>query len=120
MKKYKSLPMKRFGKTEEGAVFYSLLAKELLHNRNCFRGHRRAQFDAAESGYVTPQNIYLRKSIQSMKTIGIIGGGQLGRMMTQAAKKMGFAVTVLDPGENPPAGQVADKQIVGPGTTLKS
>lgn len=48
-----------------------------------------------------------------MKTIGIIGGGQLGRMMTQAAKKMGFAVTVLDPGENSPAGQVADKQIVG-------
>ena len=48
-----------------------------------------------------------------MKTIGIIGGGQLGRMMTQAAKKMGFAVIVLDPGENSPAGQVADKQITG-------
>ena len=32
-----------------------------------------------------------------MKTIGIIGGGQLGRMMTQAAKKMGFHVIVLDP-----------------------
>jgi len=48
-----------------------------------------------------------------MKTIGIIGGGQLGRMMTQAAKKMGFDVIVLDPGENSPAGQVADKQIIG-------
>jgi 5-(carboxyamino)imidazole ribonucleotide synthase len=48
-----------------------------------------------------------------MKIIGIIGGGQLGRMMTLAAKKMGFSVTVLDPGENSPAGQVADKQIIG-------
>ncbi|EDM25217.1 phosphoribosylaminoimidazole carboxylase ATPase subunit [Lentisphaera araneosa HTCC2155] len=48
-----------------------------------------------------------------MKTIGIIGGGQLGRMMTQAAKKMGFHVIVLDPGENSPAGQVADSQILG-------
>ena len=48
-----------------------------------------------------------------MKTIGIIGGGQLGRMMTKAAKKLGFNVTVLDPGEDSPAGQVADKQIVG-------
>lgn len=48
-----------------------------------------------------------------MKTIGIIGGGQLGRMMTKAAKKLGFNVTILDPGENSPAGQVADKQIIG-------
>ena len=48
-----------------------------------------------------------------MKTIGIIGGGQLGRMMTQAAKKMGFHVIVLDPVDNSPAGQVADSQITG-------
>jgi 5-(carboxyamino)imidazole ribonucleotide synthase len=45
--------------------------------------------------------------------IGIIGGGQLGKMMAQKAKKMGFYVTVLDPTPNCPAAQVADKQIVG-------
>lgn len=44
--------------------------------------------------------------------IGIVGGGQLGRMLTQAAKQMGFKVTVLDPTPNSPAGQVADAQIV--------
>jgi phosphoribosylaminoimidazole carboxylase PurK protein len=44
--------------------------------------------------------------------IGIIGGGQLGRMMTQEAKKMGFYVTILDPTSKSPAGQVADRQIV--------
>jgi phosphoribosylaminoimidazole carboxylase PurK protein len=48
-----------------------------------------------------------------MKTIGIVGGGQLGRMLTDAAHTLGYAVTVLDPTPNSPAGQVADKQIVG-------
>jgi 5-(carboxyamino)imidazole ribonucleotide synthase len=47
------------------------------------------------------------------KRIGIVGGGQLGRMLAQAAQKMGYFVTVLDPGENSPAGQVADAQILG-------
>ena len=32
-------------------------------------------------------------------TIGIIGGGQLGKMMAQSAQKMGYKVIVLDPNE---------------------
>lgn len=47
-----------------------------------------------------------------IRTIGIIGGGQLGRMFTLAAKSMGFDVITLDPQERSPAGQVADDQIV--------
>jgi 5-(carboxyamino)imidazole ribonucleotide synthase len=43
--------------------------------------------------------------------IGIIGGGQLGKMMAQEAKKMGFFVTVLDPTPVSPAGQIADQEI---------
>ncbi len=46
------------------------------------------------------------------KTIGIIGGGQLARMMALAAKEMGYAVGILYPKENCPAAQVADWQIV--------
>lgn len=45
-------------------------------------------------------------------SIGIIGGGQLGKMMTVAAKKLGFSVVILDPTPDAPAGQVADRQIV--------
>lgn len=45
-------------------------------------------------------------------SIGIIGGGQLGRMLTFAAKQLGFYVVILDPTEKSPAGQVADEQIV--------
>ena len=45
-------------------------------------------------------------------TIGMIGGGQLGRMFTIAAKYLGYKVIVLEPSENSPAGQVADEQLV--------
>ncbi|HHD83420.1 MAG TPA: ATP-grasp domain-containing protein, partial [Campylobacteraceae bacterium] len=45
--------------------------------------------------------------------LGIIGGGQLGKIISQKAKKMGFHVTILDPTFNCPAAQVSDKQIVG-------
>ncbi|WP_245976733.1 5-(carboxyamino)imidazole ribonucleotide synthase [Oceanobacillus arenosus] len=47
-------------------------------------------------------------------TIGIIGGGQLGRMMAIAARYMGYKVAVLDPTPNCPTAQVADKQIIAP------
>ena len=42
------------------------------------------------------------------KTIGIIGGGQLGRMMALAAKEMGYKIAVLDPTKHSPCAQVAD------------
>ncbi len=42
-------------------------------------------------------------------TIGIIGGGQLGRMLSVAASRLGFRCHIYEPGTNPPAGQVADQ-----------
>lgn len=45
--------------------------------------------------------------------LGIIGGGQLGKIMSNKAKKMGFHVTILDPTFNCPAAQVSDKHIMG-------
>jgi 5-(carboxyamino)imidazole ribonucleotide synthase len=46
-------------------------------------------------------------------TIGIIGGGQLGRMMALAAKAQGFRIAVLEPTPDSPCGQVADFEIIG-------
>src|SRR5699024_11874648 len=46
------------------------------------------------------------------ETIGINGGGQIGRMMSNAAKYMGYQVIVLDPTTNCPTAQVADGQII--------
>jgi len=45
--------------------------------------------------------------------IGVIGGGQLAKMMTQKAKKLGYEVVVLDPAPDSPAGQMADEEITG-------
>lgn len=45
--------------------------------------------------------------------IGIIGGGQLGRMLVARAQKLGCQPVVLDPTPNSPAGQVSGHQIVG-------
>src|SRR3990167_5847739 len=44
--------------------------------------------------------------------IGSVGGGQLGRMLGFAAKRLGFYVSVINPTPNSPAGQVVDNQIV--------
>ncbi|CAN7232585.1 5-(carboxyamino)imidazole ribonucleotide synthase [Brevundimonas sp. LjRoot202] len=45
-------------------------------------------------------------------TLGILGGGQLGRMLSQAASRLGFNVVILDPEENCPAARVSQGQIV--------
>ncbi|HEX3468400.1 MAG TPA: 5-(carboxyamino)imidazole ribonucleotide synthase [Candidatus Elarobacter sp.] len=47
-----------------------------------------------------------------IRTIGILGGGQLGRMLTLEAKRMGFRAVTLEPLPDSPTGQVADEQIV--------
>jgi len=44
--------------------------------------------------------------------VGIIGGGQLGKMIAQEARRMSFKVIVLDPTECCPASGIADEQIV--------
>ena len=44
-------------------------------------------------------------------TIGVLGSGQLGRMLALAARRMGYRVHTLSPGEDTPTGQVADLEI---------
>ncbi len=43
--------------------------------------------------------------------LGLLGGGQLGRMFCMAAQSLGYRVCVLDPGEDSPAGTVADRHL---------
>ncbi len=50
--------------------------------------------------------------MKAVETIGVIGGGQLGRMFALDAKRMGYYVITLDPQEASPCGQVADEQII--------
>ena len=48
------------------------------------------------------------------RTIGILGGGQLGRMFAIAARRMGYRVHALDPAPDCPTGQVADVEWSAP------
>jgi 5-(carboxyamino)imidazole ribonucleotide synthase len=48
-----------------------------------------------------------------IEKIGIVGGGQLGQMLTQAAQPMGFEVTVVEKALDCPAAQAGAKQIQG-------
>ena len=45
-------------------------------------------------------------------TIGIIGGGQLGRMLAMAAARLGYRTVVLEPQADCPAAQVCNRQII--------
>lgn len=45
--------------------------------------------------------------------VGVLGGGQLGRMLCQAASQMGIKVIVLDPAEDCPASAIAHDHMVG-------
>jgi 5-(carboxyamino)imidazole ribonucleotide synthase len=51
------------------------------------------------------------KKILPGSTIGVLGGGQLGRMMALAGRHMGYRFVTLDPTPDSPCGQVADSQI---------
>jgi 5-(carboxyamino)imidazole ribonucleotide synthase len=53
-------------------------------------------------------------------TLGVLGGGQLGRMFTAEAHRMGYRVLVLDPDPNAPAGQLADFHIARPWTDVEA
>ena len=53
-------------------------------------------------------------------TIGVLGSGQLGRMLAIAARNMGYRVHTFSPAEDTPTGQVADKEIRADYTDLEA
>lgn len=55
---------------------------------------------------------YPTKKILPGSTIGVLGGGQLGRMLALSGRHMGYRFVTLDPTPDAPCGQVADRQIV--------
>jgi 5-(carboxyamino)imidazole ribonucleotide synthase len=54
-----------------------------------------------------------RVPIAPPATIGLLGGGQLGRMLALAARTMGYRIAVMDPDPSCPAAAVADRVIIG-------
>lgn len=56
----------------------------------------------------------MTETLKPGATIGILGGGQLGRMLSVAASRLGFRCHIFEPGAEPPAGQVAWKVTTAP------
>jgi 5-(carboxyamino)imidazole ribonucleotide synthase len=50
--------------------------------------------------------------INGIKTIGIVGGGQLGKMMILDAKRLGIKIVTLDPSGDCPSASISDKMII--------
>ena len=58
--------------------------------------------------------LFNRGMIEPGSTIGVLGGGQLGRMTGQAASTFGYGFVVYEPQSKSPAGHVADLEINAP------
>ena len=56
--------------------------------------------------------------MSAVKTIGIIGGGQLGLMIIEQAHLLGARTICLDPAEDAPAFKISDERIVA-GSTIR-
>ncbi|QJF52233.1 5-(carboxyamino)imidazole ribonucleotide synthase [Roseobacter ponti] len=56
----------------------------------------------------------MTEPLRTGATIGILGGGQLGRMLSVAASRLGLRCHIYEPSDNPPAGQVADAVTTAP------
>ena len=62
----------------------------------------------------------MTRAILPGSTIGVLGSGQLGRMLALAARTMGYRVHTFSPAEDTPTGQVADKEIQADYTDLEA
>jgi len=61
-----------------------------------------------------------RDPIRPGATVGVLGGGQLGRMFAMAARRLGYRVHTLSPDTDTPAGQIADVEISAPYDDLEA
>ncbi len=66
---------------------------------------------AAPAGAAAP--LAAATPLEPPAVIGILGGGQLGRMLGLAARRMGYRLCILDPDPDCPAAAVADEVVVG-------
>lgn len=106
-----------FGRTPQSeeilvAALVGLIYGWALWGYASLEGVRERQYNEEEMKPKMKQS----KPILPPAMLGILGGGQLGRMFTVAAKTMGYQVTVLDPDPHAPAADFADVHLCAPFT----
>lgn len=62
----------------------------------------------------------MSRAVQPGATVGVLGSGQLGRMLAIAARRMGYRVHVFSPEADTPTGQVADVEVTAPYDDLEA
>lgn len=62
----------------------------------------------------------MNEAILPGATLGVLGGGQLGRMFTLAARRMGYRINVFAPEDDTPAGQIAYREFRAPYSDLEA
>ncbi|KAJ3702269.1 hypothetical protein LUZ61_005974 [Rhynchospora tenuis] len=72
----------------------------------------RSSFQEDSGSSSHPQEMTTTHGV-SETIIGVLGGGQLGRMLCQAASKMALKIVILDPMENCPASSLSYQHVVG-------
>ena len=107
----KGVPVATFAVGEAGAANAALFACALLASEPTplsAINKRRAAALPARATAERLAGIVARLMLAPGATLGVLGGGQLGRMFVGAARTMGYRSVVLDPDRHSPAGTVAD------------
>ncbi|XP_073058945.1 phosphoribosylaminoimidazole carboxylase, chloroplastic-like isoform X2 [Primulina eburnea] len=89
----------------------SCCSHNIMLNYKIPGNHCRASLDDARN--VTPRGTTTQVHGLSETVVGVLGGGQLGRMLCEAASPMGIKVVVLDPEENCSASNLCQHHMVG-------
>ena len=99
---------------EAGALNAGLLAAAIVALHDPAVAARLDGYRAAQTARVLAETAAVSRGVlMPGATIGVLGGGQLGRMMAVAARQMGYRIIVLDPSPRCPTAQVADGVVVG-------
>ena len=85
---------------------------EMGQEENKTRGEEQEKLEMGQEENQTRGETGTTKSPEKMKTIGIIGGGQLGLMIAEQAHVLGVRAVALDPAPDAPAFRVCDDHIV--------
>eukprot|EP00271_Cylindrocystis_brebissonii_P011217 TRINITY_DN2815_c0_g1_i1.p1 TRINITY_DN2815_c0_g1~~TRINITY_DN2815_c0_g1_i1.p1 ORF type:complete len:709 (-),score=130.79 TRINITY_DN2815_c0_g1_i1:480-2606(-) len=92
---------------------YDLSIRNLGRVTNATSGVADAQSIAVTRAMDTNRSDEATSPWAESTVVGILGGGQLGRMLCEAASSLGIRVKVLDPLSNAPAATVAGEHVVG-------
>ena len=93
-----------------GAINAGLLAVSILSNSRPDAADQASRVSRRADRESPPGTAAVNRVIAPGAALGVLGGGQLGRMFAIAARRMGYRVHVFSPDDDSPSGQIADRR----------